>query len=121
MYALLYVSVSCFVVHGCAVSRRYIDAHCRVLSDVNVYLANLKFRVVCVNGCSSFSPCSFQSGSLVLRYMSSRAASDGLLHEYDGVIVVWWDGQTKRCLTSCGVMPQSVQTLWLSFLLILLL
>ena len=30
LYAVLYVRVSCFVVRGCAVSRRYIDVCCVV-------------------------------------------------------------------------------------------
>ena len=46
LYAVLYVCVSCFVVHGCAVSRRYID----VFSVVNMYPDHLKFCVVCING-----------------------------------------------------------------------
>ena len=46
LYAVLYVCVSCFVVHGCGVSRRYIDVcYC----DSNVYLDHLKFCVVCIN------------------------------------------------------------------------
>ena len=51
LYALLYVRVSCFVVRGCAVSKRYIDVcYCDMFSVVNVYLDHLKFCVVCVNG-----------------------------------------------------------------------
>ena len=38
-YAVLYVRVSCFVVRGCGVSRRYIDVcYCDMFSVVNVYL-----------------------------------------------------------------------------------
>ena len=48
MYAVLYVHVSCFVVPGCAVSRRYIDGcNCDVFSVVN---GHLKFCVVCIYG-----------------------------------------------------------------------
>ena len=36
-------------------------------------------------------------------------------------MVVGWAGQLKRCLTSCGVLPQSAQTSRLTSLLILLL
>ena len=43
-YALEYVRVSCFVIRGCAVSRRYINM-CNV---VNVYLDHLKVCVVCI-------------------------------------------------------------------------
>ena len=51
LYAVLYVRVSCFVVRGCAVSRRYIDVcYCDMFSVVNVYLDHLKFGVVCING-----------------------------------------------------------------------
>ena len=44
LYAVLYVRVSCFVVRGCGVSRRYIDVcYCDMFSVVNVYLDHLKF------------------------------------------------------------------------------
>ena len=40
-----------FVVHGCAVSRRYIDVcNCDLFSGVIVYLDHLKFCVVCIIG-----------------------------------------------------------------------
>ena len=42
LYAVLYVRVSCFVVRGCAVSRRYIYVcNCDIFSVVNVYLDHL--------------------------------------------------------------------------------
>ena len=42
LYAVLYVRVSWFVVHGCAVSRRYINVcNCDMFSVVNVYLDHL--------------------------------------------------------------------------------
>ena len=48
LYAVLYV---CFLVCGCAVSRRYIDVcYCDMFSIVNVYLDHLKFCVVCIIG-----------------------------------------------------------------------
>ena len=58
LYAVLYVRVSCFVVRGCGVSRRYIDVcYCDMFSVVNLYLDHLKFCVVCINsrryGCCS--------------------------------------------------------------------
>ena len=47
LYAVLYVRVSCFVVCGCGVSRRYIDVcYCDMFSVVNVYIDHLKFCVV---------------------------------------------------------------------------
>ena len=51
-YAVLYVCVSCFVVRGCAVLwRRYIAVcYCDRFSDVNVYVDQFKFCVVCING-----------------------------------------------------------------------
>ena len=50
LYAVLYVRVSCFVVRGCAVSRRYINVcNCDMFSVVYVYLDHLKFCVVCIN------------------------------------------------------------------------
>ena len=50
LYAVLYVRVSCFVVRGCGVSRRYIDVcYCDMFSFVNVYLDHLKFYVVCMS------------------------------------------------------------------------
>ena len=50
LYAVLYVRVSCFVVRGCGVSKRYIDVcYCDKFSVVNAYLDHLKFCVVCIN------------------------------------------------------------------------
>ena len=44
------ISVSCFVVCGCGVSRRYIDVcYFDMFSGVNVNLDHLKFCVVCIN------------------------------------------------------------------------
>ena len=49
LYAVLYVCVYCFVVRGCAVSRRYIDVcYCDMFSLVNMYLDYLKFCVLMV-------------------------------------------------------------------------
>ena len=49
--AVLYVHVSCFVVRGSAVSRRYRDVcNCYVFSVINMYLDHLKFCVVCIYG-----------------------------------------------------------------------
>ena len=52
LYAVLYVRVSCFVVRGCAVSRRYInDCNCDMFSVVYVHLVDhLKLCVVCIDG-----------------------------------------------------------------------
>ena len=51
LYAVLYICVSCFVVRGSAVSRRYINVcNCDMFSVVNVYLDHLKFCVVCIDG-----------------------------------------------------------------------
>ena len=48
LYAVLYVRVSCFVVRGCGVSRRYIDVcYCDMFSVVNVYLDHLS-SMLCV-------------------------------------------------------------------------
>ena len=53
LYAVLYVRVSCFVVRGCGVSRRYIDVcYCDMFSVVNVYLDHLKLCVLIVEGMS---------------------------------------------------------------------
>ena len=55
LYAVLYVRVSCFVVRGYAVSRRYIDVcYCDIFSVVNVYLDHLKSElcVLMVEGMS---------------------------------------------------------------------
>ena len=51
LYAVLYVRVSCFVVRGYVVSRRYINVcNCDMFSVVNVYLDHLKLCVVCIDG-----------------------------------------------------------------------
>ena len=45
LYTVLYVCVCCFVVRGCAVSRRYIDVcYCDMFSvvNINMYLNHLK-------------------------------------------------------------------------------
>ena len=48
---MLYGHVSCFVVRGCAVSRRFINiCNCNMFRVVNVYLSHLKFCVVCIDG-----------------------------------------------------------------------
>ena len=48
---LMYVHVNCFVVRGCAVSRRCIHVcNSYVFSVVNMYHDHLKFGVVCING-----------------------------------------------------------------------
>ena len=48
---MLYVRVICFVVRGCAISRRYINVcNCDMFSVVNVYLDQLKLCVVYING-----------------------------------------------------------------------
>ena len=62
MYAVLYICVSCFVVRGCAASRRYkYVCNFDVISVVNVYLDHLKFCVVCICGRSyvCYSECNF--------------------------------------------------------------
>ena len=47
LYVVMYVDVSCFVVRGCAASRRYINAcNCDMFSVVNVYLDHLMFCVI---------------------------------------------------------------------------
>ena len=52
LYTVLYVCVSCFVVCGSAVSRRYIDiCNWDMFSVVTVYHDHLKFCGVCFNGC----------------------------------------------------------------------
>ena len=51
LYAVLYVRFNCFVVRGCAVSRKYIHAcNSYVFSVVNVYFGHLKICVVCIHG-----------------------------------------------------------------------
>ena len=48
LYAVLYIRVSCFVVRGCAVSRRYINfCICDMFSVGNVYLDHVN-SVLCV-------------------------------------------------------------------------
>ena len=46
----MYDSVRCFVMRGCAISRRYINVYnCDMFSVVDVYLDHLKCCVVCTN------------------------------------------------------------------------
>ena len=59
---VMYGSVICFVVRGCAVSRRYINVcNCDMFSVVNVYLGFLKFCVVCID-CRMYVCCSECNG-----------------------------------------------------------
>ena len=48
VYAVLYVCVNCFVLRGCAFSRRHINSD--VFSVVNMYLDHFKLCVVRING-----------------------------------------------------------------------
>ena len=49
LHAVLYVRVSCFVVRGCAVSRRYINVcNCDMFSVVSVYIKPFESSVLCV-------------------------------------------------------------------------
>ena len=51
LYAVLYVRVSCIVVRGCGVTRRYINVcNCDMFSVVNVYNGHLKLCGVCIDG-----------------------------------------------------------------------
>ena len=51
MYTVWYIRITCFVVRGCVVSRRYINVcNCDMFSAVNVYLDHLKLCVVCMDG-----------------------------------------------------------------------
>ena len=50
-YAVLYVCVICFIVRGCAISRRYINVcNYYIVRVVNVYLDHLKLCGVCISG-----------------------------------------------------------------------
>ena len=51
LYAVLYVRVSCFVVRGCGVSRRYIDVcYCDMFSVVTgiLFIANISQIQNCI-------------------------------------------------------------------------
>ena len=49
LYVVLYARVSCFVVCGCGVSRRYINVcNYDMFSVVHVYFDHLKLCVVCI-------------------------------------------------------------------------
>ena len=51
LYAVLYVRASCFLVRGCAVSRRYINVcNCDMFSVVYEYLYHLKLCIVRIDG-----------------------------------------------------------------------
>ena len=78
LYAVLYVLVSCFVVRGCAVSRRYINVcNCDMFSVVYVYHDHLKFYVVCNDGqryvcCSECNVVSNESISCLVQHTGSH-------------------------------------------------
>ena len=55
LYTVLYVLVNCFVVRGCAVSKRYINVcNIYVCSVVNMCFDHLRLCVVCID-CRSMS------------------------------------------------------------------
>ena len=57
-YSVLYIRVNCFVVHGCAVSRRYTNVcNCDMFSVVYVSFDHFKFCVVCID-CRRYVGCS---------------------------------------------------------------
>ena len=70
---MFYVRVICFVVRGCAVSRKFINVcYCDMISVVNVYLDHLKFCAVCINGrryvcCSECNVVSNESTSCLVQ------------------------------------------------------
>ena len=86
LYAVLYVRVSCFVVRGCGVSRRYIDVcYCDMFSVVNVYIDNLKFCIVCINSrryvcCSKCNVVSNECNEPTSSFIVSSTLSNNLLH-----------------------------------------
>ena len=49
LYAAVYVRVSCFVMRGCAVSRRYIDG-CNIVMCLVLLMCTLTICGVCING-----------------------------------------------------------------------
>ena len=89
LYAVFYVRVSCFVVRGCAVSRRYVDVcNCDMFSVVNVYLNHLKFCVLCINGrryvcCSEFNVVSNE-------YNEPTPCLVQPIGEYGGEVMYFW-------------------------------
>ena len=83
LYALLCVCVSCFVMCGCSVSRRYINAcDCDRFGVVNVYLDHLKLSVVCIDGrryvcCSEYNVVSNESNEPTSRIVQPIGTHGG--------------------------------------------
>ena len=81
LYAVLYVCVSCFVVRGCAVSRRYIDVcYCDMFSVVNVHLDHLKLCVLMVD-------CMSVVVNVMLSLMSEMSPSPALYNPWVRTVV----------------------------------
>ena len=81
LYIVLYVRVCCFVMRGCAVSRRYINVcNCDMFSVGNVYLDHLKLLCVLIVEVMSvvvnvmLSPISVMSPHPALCNLSVRTA-----------------------------------------------
>ena len=87
---VLYVHVSCFVVHGCAVSRRYMDVcNCDVFNVVNMYLDHLKFCVVYINGrryvCCSEWNVSYEPTPCLVRPVGAHVRGENGFLNYDNI------------------------------------
>ena len=79
LYALLYVRVSCFVVRGCGVSRRYIGVcYCDMFSVVNVYLLEFVSESVYVDLQYDEISLTFTAGPVCLCGVSSPVVVLGL-------------------------------------------
>ena len=88
LYAVLNVRVSCFVVRGCGVSRRYIDVcYCDMFSVVNVYLDHLT-----TPSSVSLFPISLALNCSPLNVLSSLICSVGRAADILGGGDCWDDG-----------------------------
>ena len=108
-YAVLHVRVSCFVVRGCGVSRRYIHVcYCDMFSGVNVYLDHLKFCVVCINSrryvcflnCDDVCMCVVNKQFELLEFVSESVYVD---LQYDEISLTFTAGPVCLCGVSSPV------------------
>ena len=74
LYAVVYVRVNCFVVRGCAVSKRYINVcNSDVVSIVNMYLEHLSSMV-----CVLMVECMYVVVNVMLSLMSMMTSNSWL-------------------------------------------
>ena len=112
LYAVLYGSVNCCVVRGCAVSIRYVNVcHSDVFSVVNMYLDYLKLCAVCINRrmyvCCSLLLLVSLHHTFVIHCFTHLCAVSLYISRSSVVHACGRSGQFSKCSIVCGSSVQS--------------